>query len=98
MDTVMEAARSAGLDLDRLQKDLKDPSLNAKIGEEYDEGAEKYGAFGVPTIVFEKGGAAFLKLDAVPEGEEAVGLLESLLHFMQAHPYVREIKKPVPPG
>ena len=96
-ETVLEAAGKAGLDLNRFQKDLSDPSLKPKIGEDYLLGARKYGVFGVPTILIDNGEAAFIKLDPIPEGEQAVDLLENVLHLLRSHSCLKEIKKPVPP-
>ena len=95
-DTILEAAEYARFDLDKFKKDMADSSLRDKIKEEYQEGHKNYGAFGVPTIVFDNGEAIFVKLASIPEGETAVDLLKSLHHLTLNHSYLQEIKKPVP--
>jgi predicted DsbA family dithiol-disulfide isomerase len=95
--TLLKAAKTAGFDLERFREDLSDRSFRDAIGRDYREGAEKYGVFGVPTILFENSGAAFIKLDPIPEGDGAAELLDSLLHLMRNHSWLKELKKPSPP-
>lgn len=93
---VLEAAEAAGFDLDTFGKDLTNSTLKSRIGRDYEEGVSEYGAFGVPTLVFDNGEAVFFKIDPVPEREMAADLLESLLHIVKNHIWVKEIKKPTP--
>ncbi len=96
LDVILDAAKSAGLDVARLREDMEDPSVVKTIVESHTEATEKYGAFGVPTFVFPNGGSAFLKM-YYPSKEEAVEIYDSLTKLMSKWVNIGEIKRPQPP-
>ncbi len=94
---LLDVARSAGLDLERFQRDLEDPEARRTIGADYIEAREKYGVFGVPTIIASNGNAAFLKLMPPPPPEEALQVFDTVFNVISGRPDIREIKRLVPP-
>ena len=88
-----ETAREAGLDLERFQRDLADRSLMAKIGEDYERGVQDHGIWGTPTLVFDGGQSAYLKIRPAPPAEDSVRVFEELRDVIN-RPYVIEIKRP----
>ncbi len=90
---LMETAREAGLNLERFQRDLADRSLMAKIGEDYERGVQDHGVWGTPTLVFDGGQSAYLKLRPAPPVEDSVKVFEELRDVI-SRPYVIEIKRP----
>ena len=90
---IMETAREAGLNLERFQRDLADRSLMAKIGEDYERGVQDHGVWGTPTLVFDGGQSAYLKLRPAPPVEDSVKVFEEMRDVI-SRPYVIEIKRP----
>ena len=88
-----ETAHEAGLDLERFQRDLADRSLMKKIGEDYERGVQDYGIWGTPTLVFDGGQAAYMKVRPAPPAEDSVRVFEELRDVI-SRPYVIEIKRP----
>ena len=93
---VSGAAVAAGLDMPRFQRDLADPELLREVGASHTRAVEEHGVFGVPTLVFPSGHAAFLKM-FVPPAAESVAVFDSLLPVIGGIKYVGEIKRPQPP-
>jgi predicted DsbA family dithiol-disulfide isomerase len=93
-----DAARAAGLDLGRWRAELGDPTLLAAVARDHTEGVERHGVFGTPTLVFEGGGAAFLKMKPPPPDDEAVAVFDDLYRLATRRPYIAEVKRPVPPS
>jgi protein-disulfide isomerase-like protein with CxxC motif len=94
---VMEAAAVVGgLDVGRFWEDAADPDLMRELSESHTKAVEEYGAFGVPTFVFDGGNPAFLKM-FIPPDEQAVEIYDSLLKTMSQFAHVGELKRPQPP-
>jgi len=91
-----EAATKSGLDMARFREDAADPDLLREIGESHTKAVEEYGAFGVPTFVFDSGNVAFLKM-FIPPDDQAAELYEGLIKTMSQFAHVGEIKRPQPP-
>jgi predicted DsbA family dithiol-disulfide isomerase len=96
-ETLLDAARAANLDLDQFERDLADRDLLPAIGDDYLQGRNELGVFGVPTFVFPNGGAAYLKLNEVPSPDLALPLFEEFRQTVQARPVIEEIKRPRKP-
>lgn len=90
------AATTAGLDMARFREDIADPDLLRELAESHTKAVEEYGAFGVPTFVFDNGSFAFLKM-FIPPDEQAVEIYESLTKTMSEFVHVGELKRPQPP-
>jgi hypothetical protein len=61
--------------------------------------ATALGAFGTPTLVFDDGQAAFVKLDAVPDADRARPLWDTVSQLATAEPALREwqrVTEPIP--
>ncbi len=95
-ETILGAARRAELDLDRFARDFDAATLDA-IGRDHEEGVQRYGVFGTPTLVFGDGRAAYLKLRPLPPESEYRAVWQELRDIIEGRPYIQEIKRPVPP-
>lgn len=93
---VLEAATEAGLDRERFERDLDDPSTLDALARDHTHGVEAYGVFGTPTFVFPNGAAAYLRMRPAPEGDEALAAFEELMRVIAEEPYVLEVKRPSP--
>lgn len=96
-DTLLEAAKAAGLDIARFERDLDNPDLIAKIGTDFEEGRDQYGVFGTPTFVFPDGSSAYIKMLPAAAPEEAVAVFEEFVQVVKDRPYISEIKRPKKP-
>jgi predicted DsbA family dithiol-disulfide isomerase len=97
--TIEEAATYAGLDRERLWRDMADPSILDALARDHTEAVERHGVFGTPTFVFpDDGGAAYVRVRPAPEGHAAVELFDELVDVVNRRPYVLEVKRPDPPG
>ncbi len=93
---VQGAAQASGLDIMRFRQDLADPALLRQMGESHTRAVEEHGVFGVPTVVFPNGHAAFLKM-FVPPQAESVAVFDALVPVIGGIKHVGEIKRPQPP-
>ena len=96
IEPLLDVARDSGLDVQKLERDMKDRSLLDKIAEDHTEGVESYGMFGTPTFLFENGTAAYLKIFIPPE-DEAVEAFDAFYSLFGGRSYVGEVKRPQPP-
>jgi len=96
---VLEAAATeAGLDLERFRRDLASDEVFAIIERDYTEGREKHEVFGTPTIVFENGTGAYLKLNFQDMPSDPVEFFHDFVSVVRDRPSVIEIKRPRPMG
>ena len=96
LNVILDVAKEAGLDIGRLQEDLRDPPILKAIAESHTGATEKYGVFGVPTFVYPNGSSVFLKI-LYPSQEESVEVYDSLTKLMSRWVNIGEIKRPQPP-
>jgi len=97
-DVVEQVAEEAGLDVERLRKDLADPNILRVLERDHQEGRSRYGVFGTPTYVFPGGSAAYVRLDHAPSGAEAVRIFDRIVAVTEDEPAILEIKRPVRPS
>src|SRR2546423_3214777 len=90
-------ARTAGLDLQRFQRDLADPEILAALSRDHREAREVHGVFGTPTLVFPSG-AAYVRLAHVVPDPEAVRVFDHIAGTVEGEPAGLEIKPPVRPS
>jgi predicted DsbA family dithiol-disulfide isomerase len=95
LDTLVDAATRAGLDVEAFTRDLSDPALWARIGEDYNEGLRK-GVFGTPTLVFPNGTPLYVKMYPAPPEEDTLKLWDQVVAVSE-QPYLAELKKGNPP-
>ncbi len=91
---LLDVARESGLDVGKFESDLSDRGLMAKIGEDYSRAVEEYGIWGTPTLVFEGGESAYLRMRPDPPEEESVRVFEELVDAIRDRPYLLELKRP----
>jgi predicted DsbA family dithiol-disulfide isomerase len=96
-EVVIEAARSAGLDVDAFEAALADRALLANIGKDYEHARNVHGVFGTPTFVFPGGEAAYIKMRPKAPDEDAVAVWNDFVETVVGRPYVHEIKRPTKP-
>ncbi len=94
---IREVAQQSRVDMARWERDYEDRSLLQALARDHTEAVERYGAFGVPTIVFPNGNAGYLKLRPVPPPEQAVEVFDEIVDTIRDRSYVLEIKRPTPP-
>ena len=90
------AGDAAGIDMARFREDIADPTLLEELAESHTKAVDEYGAFGVPTFVFDSGNFAFLKM-FIPPDEQAVEIYDNLMKSMSEFVHVGEFKRPQPP-
>lgn len=88
------AAERAGLDLDRWERDARDPALLDAIRRDYEQATGEFGVFGVPTFVFPGARPANLKLDALVPASEALTYWSDFRRIVVDRSLVIEIKRP----
>lgn len=96
-DVVIEAAGTAGLDVDAFEASLADRALMANIGKDYEHARNAHGVFGTPTFVFPGGEAAYIKMRPQAPAEHAVEVWNDFVDTVVGRPYVHEIKRPTKP-
>jgi predicted DsbA family dithiol-disulfide isomerase len=96
-EVVIEAARTAGLDVDAFGTALADRALLANIGKDYENGKGIHGVFGTPTFVFPGGEAAYMKMRPKAPEENAVDVWNDFVATVVGRAYVHEIKRPTKP-
>lgn len=98
MDTMLEAARHAELDLEKYQHDLKDePARLAELAVDLDA-ADEIAVFGTPTFVLESGNAAYFRFRDLPESLEAkVALWNLYTTVLESDAGIETIKRPRKP-
>ena len=94
-DTVIEIAKSSGLDVVRFEEDLDAPASLQSVASDHETGAA-IGVFGTPTFMFENGTTAYLKMYAPPPAE-TMDAFEHMLGLCRKRRYFGELKRPQPP-
>jgi len=94
---VLEIAGSAGLDVERFERDLADPSLLLTLARDHTLAVADHGVFGTPTFVFADGGTAYVRVRPAPDGAEALRLFDELVAVIASEPSLLEIKRPASP-
>ena len=93
---IEDIAQVTGLELGQFKKDLVDPALLECIAETYTTAVDEHGVFGVPTLLFADGLAAFIKTYQ-PPAEDAVEVFEALRKVVTSWNFIGELKRPQPP-
>ena len=84
----------AGFDPSLVDRAIADDSTLDEVRDEHLDAAARYGAHGVPTIVFESGYAVYGPVVVpAPEGDDALALWE-LVRSMQRFPHLYELRHP----
>lgn len=92
---VLEAAATeAGLDLDTFRKDLDSDEVFSVVKDDFTYGKRELGVFGTPTIVFENGQGAYLKVNFRDLPKDPVKFWDEFVPVVRDRPEVIEIKRP----
>ena len=97
MNTLIEVAESADLEMTQFQKDLSDRQLLARLAEDHTFAVETLGVFGTPTLVFPERQAVFLKMSPLPSPEECLSVFTELRQLAERRQYIQEVKRPQRP-
>lgn len=97
-NVVVDVAKSAGLDMARFERDLDDYSLLSALGVDYEYARNELGVFGTPTLVFEDGASAYLKMLPPSPEAEAMENWAHITDLIRNRPYIAEIKRPSKPS
>ncbi|MCA9834619.1 MAG: DsbA family protein [Thermomicrobiales bacterium] len=93
-----ETAVQVGLDLDQFREDLKSDEVFEIFKNDHTEAVEKYGIFGVPTILFENGQSAYLRIKIGEPPVDPVAFWDEFVAIVRDRPTILEIKRPTPPS
>lgn len=96
-NVVDEVAASAGVDVDRLRRDIADPTILQALARDHETARSQHGVFGTPTFLFRDGSAAYVRLAPDPLNGDAVRILDEIVAIGAREPAILEIKRPVPP-
>jgi len=89
-----EVIAAAGFDPAFVERAIGDESTLTEVRDEHLDAAARYGAHGVPTIVFESGYAVYGPVVVpAPEGDDAIALWD-LTRSMQRFPHLYELRHP----
>ncbi|MBU4318723.1 MAG: DsbA family protein [Proteobacteria bacterium] len=92
---LLSVAESAGLEMDRFKKEMKNSAVWNAVGKDHREARDKHNIFGVPTLVFQKGRPVYVKLtDLPPSDSERLSLFELIRDMAEDRPYLMELKRP----
>jgi predicted DsbA family dithiol-disulfide isomerase len=95
---VERVAADAGLDIDRLRKDLRDRTILDGLAHDHRQAIGEHGIFGTPTLVFGDGASAYVRLSEAVKGGGAVEVFDRLLTIAAGEPRILEIKRPRRPS
>ncbi len=91
--TILEAARRAGLDEAAFEGAMNDRASLAKLAEDHQH-ATSMGIFGTPTIVFPDGSAAYIQVRPAPPAAESLTMFDDFVYNVRKRPYFHEFKRP----
>jgi predicted DsbA family dithiol-disulfide isomerase len=94
---VIDVARAAELDMDAFESALDDYSILRAVGDDYAHGHDDLGVFGTPTLVFEDGSSAYLKMLPPAPTEDAMDVWGLVSAMICDYTYLAEIKRPARP-
>jgi predicted DsbA family dithiol-disulfide isomerase len=94
IQVVERVAADAGLEMDRFRRDVNDPTTIEALALDHQHAVRDLGVFGTPTLVFEDGTSAYVRLSDAVNGVPAPDLFERLVSVAGAEPRILEIKRP----
>jgi predicted DsbA family dithiol-disulfide isomerase len=94
-NVIRDIAHEAGLDVVRFENDMDRRETWQAMGEDHLESKREYDVFGVPTLVFGRDAAVFVKLASIPASrEEQISRFQSIAEMAVDRPYLLELKRP----
>lgn len=94
---VEELAETAGLDMSRFRSDVAAADILDGLARDHTEAVRVFGVFGTPTLVFEDGAAAYVRLAKPVDGEAPEEVFDRLVEVAAGEPRILEIKRPMRP-
>ena len=91
---VAQVAEGAGLDPDRFRSDLADPAILSGLERDHTFAVAELGVFGTPTLVFDGGGSAYVRLAESVVDDGALAVFDRLVSIAASEPRILEIKRP----
>jgi len=95
---VQQVAAGAGLDMDRFRRDVEDPEILGALARDHRQAAGELGVFGTPTLVFEGGASAYVRLADGVDENGALEVFDRLVQVAATEPRILEIKRPTRPA
>ena len=96
-EVLVDIAAQAGLDGDRFRSDLSDRTSLDALARDHQDGRSSHGVFGTPTLVFDNGGAAYVRLAQAPGPADAVRIFDRIVSIAAGEADILEIKRPRKP-
>ncbi len=93
-DVLEATATEAGLDLETFRNDLQSDEVFATVKDDFTTGKGDLGVFGTPTIVFENGEGAYLKVNFRSLPKNPVTFWDEFVAIVRDRPEAIEIKRP----
>jgi predicted DsbA family dithiol-disulfide isomerase len=97
-EAIDRLAAEVGLDVDRFRRDIADPQILAPLKRDHEYASSQLGVFGTPTLVFEGGAAAYVRLSEPPGPSGAMEIFGRITAVAAEEPRILEIKRPVRPS
>lgn len=91
--TVLRVAGDVGLDPAQVERDMAEPTIVDSLARDHEE-AVAQGVFGCPTIHFEEGGGAYLRMMPANTGPEAARVFDTFRQIVAGDLNIQEIKRP----
>lgn len=89
-----ETATQVGLDLEQFRTDLQSDEVLGIFQSDHTEAVEKYGIFGVPTIMFGNEQSAYLRIKIGEPPADPLVFWEEFVAIVRNRPTILEIKRP----
>lgn len=89
-----ETAQQVDLDLERFRADLQSDEVFDIFRHDHTEAVEKYGVFGVPTIMFGNEQSAYLRIKIGEPPADPLVFWEEFVAVVRNRPTILEIKRP----
>lgn len=93
-----ETAQHVGLDLLQFRTDLQSDDVFAVFQQDHTEAVEKYGVFGVPTIMFGNEESAYLRIEVGNPPTDPMVFWDEFMAIVRNRPTILEIKRPGRPN
>jgi predicted DsbA family dithiol-disulfide isomerase len=94
LETILEVACQAQVDMNRFRGDLADPECRTVLAHEHTK-AKALDVFGTPTFHFPGGDLAYFRIKELPrDADEALMLFVRYRELLERFPYLETIKRP----
>ena len=91
--TLIDAARKAGLDLEKFKSDWHNKELIQIIKDSHEKAILNLKIYGTPSIVFSNGHAFHLELNEIPLENESFDFFETVKTLATKYSYIKQLKQ-----